>query len=365
MQQIEYTFRPYQDGDSDRINDLYFRITGRLRTREKYVWQWLSAPVGPGDIWLIEAHHPGGEVELIGHHGIMPFRFTQGDLDLVFGKTENTMVLPEYRRKILYPRYERLFAAQYESRYHALFSTMGPAPALRQRKAQGYSFKSTWFQLEHSLSSFGNLIQILHRNLLSNVVAREICKLSRVRAQSTINEVEILSSSEARESPFFNSYWGQARHNWGIAPRRDRQDLEWRFWNNPYGEFATVTFSQKGEQIGFAVLQLSRLPVIFLADLSIIKPEKDILTSVLSDLFYIASREFRAGLIKFACTSDSFPQDLIKVLRGSFRMTALLKYHSRTKLPAPMPRKITQKGEELHLQDIGWAITPIITEGRA
>jgi hypothetical protein len=46
-------------------------------------------------MWLIEATDDSGNVKLIGHHGVMPIAFSDGDTDIIFGKTENTMVLPE------------------------------------------------------------------------------------------------------------------------------------------------------------------------------------------------------------------------------------------------------------------------------
>ena len=144
---VEYRYRQYRDGDAQAINGLYEAITGKSRTVEQYEWQWLQAPGGPGDIWLIEAVQEDGSVELIGHHGIMPVRFTRGRDDLLFGKTENTMLLPEYRRKILYPRYERRFAQRYEERFDALFSTFGHAAAIRQRRAMGYRSEATWLHV--------------------------------------------------------------------------------------------------------------------------------------------------------------------------------------------------------------------------
>ena len=119
---LEYRFRPYEPGDADSINNLYFEITGNSRTLDQFEWQWLNAPGGCGEIWLIEAVDASGASQLIGHHGIMPIRFTRGDEDLLFGKTENTMLLPAYRDKILYPRFEKRFAEHYEGRFDALFS---------------------------------------------------------------------------------------------------------------------------------------------------------------------------------------------------------------------------------------------------
>ena len=60
-------------------------------------------------MWLIEATDEQGNVKLIGHHGVMPIAFSNGETDLLFGKTENTMVLPEYRKKILYLDLKKIY----------------------------------------------------------------------------------------------------------------------------------------------------------------------------------------------------------------------------------------------------------------
>ncbi len=117
----KYSYRPYTSGDEKSINDLYAKITGRIRSKAAYFWQWQNAPGGKGEVWVIEAELPNGQKMLIGHHGIMPVRFSYGQDDLLFGKTENTFVHPDFRSKILYPRFERRFAYHYENRFHALF----------------------------------------------------------------------------------------------------------------------------------------------------------------------------------------------------------------------------------------------------
>lgn len=63
----------------------------------------------------------------------MPIRFTCADEDLLFGKTANTMLLPEYRDMLLYPRFEKRFAEHCEGRCDARFSTVGHPAAIRQR----------------------------------------------------------------------------------------------------------------------------------------------------------------------------------------------------------------------------------------
>ena len=109
----KFSYRSFFDGDVESINLLYKLVTKRQRSNKQFIWQWLKSPAGPGDIWLI---FDKSKNLLIGHHGIMPIRFTNKKQNLTFGKTENTMVLPEYREKILYLRYEKKFKNFYEKK---------------------------------------------------------------------------------------------------------------------------------------------------------------------------------------------------------------------------------------------------------
>src|SRR5690606_5598128 len=157
-----------------------------------------------------------------------------------FGKTENTMVLPEYRTKILYPRFEKRFAAEYEPRYHALFSTMGPAAAIRQRKALGYEATQCWLQLEHAAEPLGSLVRLSQHPRLG-IIQKSTALLLKLSVTSLLPEgVEVLSGQEAISEPFFQDYWANSQCNWGVAPSRAPADLAWRYWNNPYSDHYAI-----------------------------------------------------------------------------------------------------------------------------
>ena len=140
-----FSTREYQHGDANAINNLYCRVTGRNRSEGEYEWQWILPPAGQGSIYLIHAKSDENvDPLLIGHHGIIPLRFSDNNYIGIAGKTENTMVDPAYRNKILYPRYESRFKAQYSNKYDVLFSTMGPPAAIKQRRVHGYIEVGTW-----------------------------------------------------------------------------------------------------------------------------------------------------------------------------------------------------------------------------
>lgn len=360
---IEYRYRRYKTGDETQINQLYRKVTGRVRSVEQFAWQWLHAPGGQGDIWLIEAVFPDGKTELIGHHGIMPIRFSRGGEDLLFGKTENTMVLPEYRSKILYPRYEKIFAKEYEPRFHALFSTMGPAPAIRQRKAQGYSANHQWLSLEHGVTPYGSFAKLINR-FPHAAAGRVLSHMPSFTGRRSVCKLHILSSTEARSESLFNTLWSDFRGNGGVSPRRDAADLNWRFWENPYGQFITVLFELDGEIIGCAVVETSRIPTLSLVDLFFARPDDALVRVVIKDLTTTLLKKFGAKLLNYSCTTDAVSDVIKGNLEASFSPSWISRCHKRFAPEKFMPRKITERGKQIGLTVDHWAVTPILMEGR-
>lgn len=366
MSDIHYAARPYSQGDEDAINELYFRITGRRRDREQWKWQWQQAPGGAGDVWLIEAKHPGGSVELIGHHGIMPVRFTWGDKDLLFGKTENTMVLPEYRRKILYPRFESKFAAAYDARYHALFSTMGPVEAIRQRKAMGYTAEHRWVRVENSRAPWGSLMRLAAHPRFRTVrpIVRACARPNpRVRLP---DGVEVLSADEARREPFLADYWVRARCNWGVAPRRDADDLAWRYWDNPYSPHYAVVVRKPGHGDALLIVEHYAPGAASIEDFSTERPDAVLLVDAIRTAVDAVRKRLGVSVVSCMFTDDAMAPDAASHVHAMFRPSLVSRLRTvMHEVPAAfMPRKITANGASAGLCAEPWNVTMAVSEGR-
>ena len=370
---VEYRYRQYQDGDAEAINHLYAAITGRSRSIRQFEWQWLEAPGGKGDIWLIEAISDDGETKLIGHHGIMPIRFSLGNEDLLFGKTENTMVLPEYRSKILYPRYERRFAQVYEDRFDALFSTFGHATAIRQRRAMGYAFSSKWVQLRIPTSGTGNIL-FVYRALRSRLGLKESDGSELVRRSpgdiaitsgTSPFELRALDDAQTRNEPFFDSFWPDCRSEYGLTPRRDRKDLDWRFWSNPNTSYITLISDRASAEPGYVVVRTSESSPDTASIEDIVPSEPNakkfgrLLDSALAWMKVNGYRWVDLSLTSDACADGRIAAGIEN------RNLLLLRARSRFR-PDPgkfMPRKITASGESKSIGLDDWYVTPIVFEG--
>jgi hypothetical protein len=296
----------------------------------------------------------------------MPVRFTWGEKDLLFGKTENTMVLPEYRRKILYPRFEKKFAAAYEARYHALFSTMGPPAAIRQRKALGYTATESWLYLERASRAWGSVAFALSRSR-SRFGKRILQAIARpVRRMRLPEGVQILTPGEAKDEVFFDSYWSRARENWGIAPRRDKEDLSWRYWDNPYSPHYALIVRHPRLGDALMVIEAHGPGTVSIEDISMQRPSSELLNFAIEAGLDAVRKRFGAKLITALVTSDAFPGKMMPVIAAHFRPSWLSRFRkmesiSRLRL---MPRKITPLGQSIGLEPAPWNVTLIVSEGR-
>jgi hypothetical protein len=366
-----YSYRFYKDGDEGEINKLYEEITGRRRTKEAYFWQWFDAPGGKGEIWLIEADEGDGKKKLIGHHGIMPMRFSRGQDDLLFGKTENTFVHPDYRAKILYPRFETKFRNEYEPRFHALFSSVGSKEAIRQRKTQGYRFPAiwktyVWYLRSPTIVEFFNYIKNHKMSSIAKYIFRNQKKMQIFNEPFQYSGITIKSFSkeEALKTEFFHAFWDSIKHKYGVTPSRDYRDLKWRFWENPYIAYHTLILDSATAGAGIAMVCMPNSSVIRIDDFINERPQSKAFGYLLKAVLKWAKVQ-GAFAVQFTTTDDSIEwigSDNINHNRiNSFTHKIFEK--RRNSLKMEMPRKICNQGLNLFLNDHPWYITRGVFEG--
>lgn len=371
----QYRYRQYQSGDEHAINELYFSVTGRKRSISQYLWQWQNAPGGKGEIWLIEEIQPDGTATLIGHHGLMPIVFSYGELELLAGKTENTMVHPDYRSKILYPKYEKIFLSHYEKKFDLLFSTTGPPAALRQRIALGYKACEQWRHYEWSLGIGGIFSYIafsvgkkrgLHFNIAEQL-SRNIGKGSNkvfpfVYRKKAMLPLQALRAEVAKKHHFFDTFWNKAKCLYGVTPRRNREDLAWRFWDNPYGVHTTLLYIGNDGDSGYTIIRDIGAQNYRLEDIAIYPFDKKLLIKLIHSTCKWVY-ENGGNLLRFSTTTDtSIDLDSLNEIKMT-NLRTMPSFKRRQSTGGAMPRKLTGKSSNVQ-SDTKWFITPFIYEGR-
>src|SRR5258708_5206879 len=96
MEDIE--LRLAGENDIDRINDFYFRVNRRKRSKEQFNWEFNSSPAGKA-IYVIAEHNN----KIIGTQCAIPYYITDasGKTKLT-AKSEDTLVDHDHRGKNIF-----------------------------------------------------------------------------------------------------------------------------------------------------------------------------------------------------------------------------------------------------------------------
>jgi len=295
--------------------------------------------------WVVEAEEKAGW-RIVGHHALSPVRFTFGGEDWLCGKTMNTFLLPEFRDKFLYLRFEQRCLREADARFDATYSiTPG---TVRLRTALGYESIGNWIRLERGLQPLHLICRAIagfadrysYRARVS--LLRAFAAISATPKRSNSIELVEYANEEAASSRFFADFWAEARGEAGMAPRRDVADLEWRFWKHPGFEGTTLTYSWPGGGRAYFILDntAGHSAVYSIADFYITPANSERLDEVLEALFVWCAQR-GALAVNFFTMPRGLPPQLLEVFLRKMKPSPL----ERLEPAKEMPRRISPLGK--------------------
>ena len=154
----DITSRIFVEKDKKELNDLYNLVAGRSRMIEQFEWEWLNNPEGWGSMWLLEDTDNG---KIIGHHGLIPIRFSYFGKSILTGKTENTVMHPQYRGKGIYFPFEVKFLEEARERFQMTWTSIGVLEQGKIRLKLGYT----------AVGSYAPYIKVTNRAYLEQLLA--------------------------------------------------------------------------------------------------------------------------------------------------------------------------------------------------
>lgn len=332
--------RRFQACDVQEINDLFNSLQysrgSPPRKLDQMRWLWHQAPGGPADSWVIETRDGTGW-RIIGHHALCPVRFTLADQDFLCAKTTNSFLLPEFRDKFLYLRFEQECLREADARFDATYSVASGTSRLR--RAFGYENFGTWIQLERGFQpqhlilraiaglagrySYSARVRLLHAFVSISVVPRRKPSIELIEHTAT----------DAASSKFFTDFWTEARPLAGMAPRRDSGDLGWRFWKNPDFTGSTLTYEWPEGGRAYCIVDTHSNPLIYhLADFFITPANTQRLESLLDALFIWCAQRGALAL-GFLTTPRGLPDQLLDVFLRKMKPFALQRFVPTMELP--------------------------------
>ncbi len=342
---MQFRTRRMESDDEAQVNDIFnMLVAGTLAPRSLDVMRriWHDGPAGPVRSWVVETHTENEKWRLIGHHGLCPVRYTAGDKDLIFAKTVNSFLLPEFRDKFLYLRFEQRCLAEVEDLFDATYS-LWPARA-RLRAALRYDVDLLSLSLERGLQASDILSRLLVRIAwrYAHFPARQMTQLLgyvRPSRKSPLTLVEF-DAEAAISSSFFAGFWDEARLTAGLAPRRDVADLSWRFWKMPGAHRTTLTYTWPNGVRGYCIINHTRPFHFTLEDIFLAMPLPDLLQQFLDAIFAWCAKR-GALMLVFWTAAGGQTVSLMKVYRHNFGVSL-----SRRHRDGPVARRLTSRGRE-------------------
>jgi hypothetical protein len=333
--------RRMEPGDAPALNDAYNGLgVAPFRPLEEMQRLWRGGPGGPMKSWIVEADEGAGW-RLVGHHGLCPMRFTLGGQDLLFAKTVNSFLSPEFRHRFVYPRFEQRCLAEVEREFDATYTLAGFVTQMRA--ALGYDTDILELDFEQGLRAPAFLSRLAMRlawrsSYIKSLIAPLRSRRAVVRRKSKLALTE-LNSAAARGSHFFADFWDEARLSAGLAPRRDTADLAWRFWDAP-GRLTTLTAAWPCGTRGYGIVSSSDGLHFTLEDIFLSAPCAELLAELLESLLSWCADQ--GGLmVSFMTTADSQTPKMLAVYRR--KMGANLSGHHRDQY---ISRRLTALGRE-------------------
>jgi hypothetical protein len=273
--------RRMMPADMPALNDAYNSLgESPFRPLEEMKQIWRGGPGGPVKSWIVEADGGTGW-QLAGHHGLCPVRFTLGARDLLFAKTVNSFLLPDFRSRFVYLRFEQRCLAEVEREFDATYTLA--QYAVRMRAALGYDTGTVEMDFEQGLRVPGILSRLLMRLVWRFPHARTLRPWHVLPKRKSALALLEMDGATARNSRFFADFWNEARATAGLAPRRDVTDLAWRFWDRP-GQRTTLIHTWPCGTRGYGIVGTSDGLHFTLEDIFLSAPRPDLLETLLASI---------------------------------------------------------------------------------
>jgi RimJ/RimL family protein N-acetyltransferase len=372
---------PYQDGDAEKINNLYNKITGIQRSLAEYKWEWLNTWDGQGSIWLLFDKDRNENDNLIGQYSLIPTPFSVFGQKYLAGKTENCMSHPDYRGKGIYYPFEEKYFQEAKKRFQMFFTTTGNvakgAPGA-VRKKLGYIPFDWWISYIYPVNNteFYSLVnELLRKKFRFSIINDGLALLAKFfvffyEMCLMINKVfwkddisyKIYDSNDA---PLENieKYFEEHKERYGVTVDRKANYLKWRINKNPYVDHKYYIIYKNGLIYGYIIFYISkRNGFCKIVDI-FAEPKKEIFKVLINSFIRFSYKE-GISILECSCLEGNI------FLRSILKKCGFIRKHfklpSKKDLPPDfliyLPESDKAKPEILRREN--WFMTALIMEGR-
>lgn len=234
-----FVLRKTKPEDSSTLNALYRKYTGIERSHEQFVWEWFQGPYGPAPSWVVVETNTDN---VVAHHGVIPCPLWHKGRSIKAARTENSMVDPAYRDKVLYVSYEAMLLKRLLDEFEIVFTTTGKGTPGAIRKRLGYRSVGHW----HSF--------VIHEPpayLAARFTGRLAGQLVSALTLPQSKQHSDWSLEPTRDCERVAALWTCSRNAYSFAPQREENYLKWRLVDNPYYPAQLAIATKEGQDFGF------------------------------------------------------------------------------------------------------------------
>ncbi len=257
--------RPYRKGDEYQINELYNLVFSRNRAINEWGWEYMENPIHESFIYVLEDNN-----KIIAHFSLLPILLRYEGRAILSGKTENTMMHPEYRGRGLYKIFEKKCIQEAHRRgiilpwvtlsaatkTHIRAGYTPVAPIVNYVKITDYyTLKKTFFnKLNKKIKNkfISETSSLFVSSVFSLLMRKKMKKQSILPQNLSIREITEFDSR-------FDGFWENNHKYYGITIDRNSRYLNWRFARNPclsYEVFILETSDYK--ILGYLILHAKK-----------------------------------------------------------------------------------------------------------
>ncbi|GAI64477.1 unnamed protein product, partial [marine sediment metagenome] len=201
------------------------------------------------------------------HHGLIPIRFSYFGESILTGKTENTVMHPDYRGKGIYFPFEVKFLEEARERFQMTWTSIGVLEQGRIRLKLGYA----------AVGGYAPYIKVTNRAYLEQLLAGMI----RRRISNRLLSALLIGAPKIGSlvlMPFFtrkgamndelklekvididtvaeeiDEFWERNKGKFGITTDRNSRYLKWRIFENPNIVHEFFIARNRGKMAGYAI----------------------------------------------------------------------------------------------------------------
>lgn len=283
-------YRLAVESDYVEINDFYNKMYHKNRSLEEFYWAFHNTPFGPA-LYVIALD----DGKIIGTNAVIPIELKLDNEVILSGKSEDTLVHPDYRGKEVF---KGMYALLFQTcRDRGIQFIWGFTNAKKPFNRMGFEipFDAQQCIAVHAVFKSYNVFRRKHQGLLKNIKYLLFCCVSKVylvtkmrkiksrfklvKNNIQIGKLQALIDQRQRQSDWFSIHENSAF-------------VQWRIYQNPYFKVVnTFSYYSEEELVGFVSVatntdNVSCIQQLFFSKQLTPQDQVHVLQEVMQHVFY-------------------------------------------------------------------------------